>query len=157
MSAYWSSDAPGEVPPPPPPPPKCKRRRITLSFAFHGPALDHSISEVGPPPLPLIRLSKRTSRTNRMPPTYQTFSRFNEGAVAALTAAAFSRRHSSRLRARRRIAAADAAFGAGRSSCECGRTSEHQDARRMGCGPLLATASALNAAPRQMRSDLSPS
>src|ERR1700761_1817107 len=58
---------------------------ITLSFGFHGPALDQAIADLGSPPLPPYIASKRApdARDND---DYQTMFAVNEGAVAAPTA-----------------------------------------------------------------------
>ena len=58
---------------------------ITLSFSFHGPALDQAISDLGAPPLPPYIASKR-SPDERDAADYQTMFAVNEGAVAAPTA-----------------------------------------------------------------------
>jgi S-adenosylmethionine:tRNA ribosyltransferase-isomerase len=58
---------------------------ITLSFSFHGPALDQAISDLGAPPLPPYIASKRTP-DERDAADYQTMFAANEGAVAAPTA-----------------------------------------------------------------------
>ena len=58
---------------------------ITLSFSFHGPALDQAISDLGAPPLPPYIASKRTP-DERDVADYQTMFAANEGAVAAPTA-----------------------------------------------------------------------
>jgi S-adenosylmethionine:tRNA ribosyltransferase-isomerase len=58
---------------------------ITLSFSFHGPALDQAIAELGAPPLPPYIASKRTP-DERDAADYQTMFAANEGAVAAPTA-----------------------------------------------------------------------
>lgn len=58
---------------------------VTLSFSFHGPALDQAIAEVGTPPLPPYIASKRTP-DDRDAADYQTMFAANEGAVAAPTA-----------------------------------------------------------------------
>jgi S-adenosylmethionine:tRNA ribosyltransferase-isomerase len=58
---------------------------ITLSFSFHGPALDQAISDLGTPPLPPYIASKRTP-DERDAADYQTMFAINEGAVAAPTA-----------------------------------------------------------------------
>jgi S-adenosylmethionine:tRNA ribosyltransferase-isomerase len=58
---------------------------ITLSFSFHGPALDHAIADLGAPPLPPYIASKRTP-DERDAVDYQTMFAANEGAVAAPTA-----------------------------------------------------------------------
>jgi S-adenosylmethionine:tRNA ribosyltransferase-isomerase len=58
---------------------------ITLSFSFHGPALDQAISDLGAPPLPPYIASKRTP-DERDAVDYQTMFAINEGAVAAPTA-----------------------------------------------------------------------
>jgi S-adenosylmethionine:tRNA ribosyltransferase-isomerase len=58
---------------------------ITLSFSFHGPALDQAIADLGTPPLPPYIASKRTP-DDRDAADYQTMFASNEGAVAAPTA-----------------------------------------------------------------------
>src|SRR5205807_10135845 len=58
---------------------------VTLSFSFHGPALDQAISNLGSPPLPPYIASKRTP-DDRDAADYQTMFAANEGAVAAPTA-----------------------------------------------------------------------
>src|SRR3954466_9893383 len=59
--------------------------QITLSFSFHGPALDQAIADLGAPPLPPYIASKRTP-DERDAVDYQTMFAVNEGAVAAPTA-----------------------------------------------------------------------
>jgi S-adenosylmethionine:tRNA ribosyltransferase-isomerase len=58
---------------------------VTLSFAFHGPALDQAIADLGATPLPPYIASKRTP-DERDASDYQTMFAENEGAVAAPTA-----------------------------------------------------------------------
>jgi S-adenosylmethionine:tRNA ribosyltransferase-isomerase len=58
---------------------------VTLSFSFHGPALDQAIADLGSPPLPPYIASKRTP-DERDAADYQTMFAANEGAVAAPTA-----------------------------------------------------------------------
>ena len=58
---------------------------ITLSFSFHGPALDQAIADLGSPPLPPYIASKRAPDA-RDADDYQTMFAVNEGAVAAPTA-----------------------------------------------------------------------
>jgi S-adenosylmethionine:tRNA ribosyltransferase-isomerase len=58
---------------------------ITLSFSFHGPALDQAIAELGAPPLPPYIASKRAP-DERDAADYQTMFATKEGAVAAPTA-----------------------------------------------------------------------
>jgi S-adenosylmethionine:tRNA ribosyltransferase-isomerase len=58
---------------------------VTLSFSFHGPALDQAIADLGNPPLPPYIASKRTP-DDRDLADYQTMFAANEGAVAAPTA-----------------------------------------------------------------------
>src|ERR1044072_3943825 len=58
---------------------------ITLSFSFHGPALNQAIADLGPPPLPPYIASKRTP-DDRDAADYQTMFAANEGAGAAPTA-----------------------------------------------------------------------
>ena len=58
---------------------------ITLSFSFHGPALDQAIADLGTPPLPPYIASKRRPDAQDAS-DYQTMFAANEGAVAAPTA-----------------------------------------------------------------------
>jgi S-adenosylmethionine:tRNA ribosyltransferase-isomerase len=58
---------------------------ITLSFSFHGPALDQAIADLGHPPLPPYIASRRPP-DERDAADYQTMFAANEGAVAAPTA-----------------------------------------------------------------------
>src|SRR6478609_11799875 len=58
---------------------------VTLSFSFHGPALDQAIADLGAPPLPPYIASKRAP-DERDASDYQTMFAANEGAVAAPTA-----------------------------------------------------------------------
>jgi S-adenosylmethionine:tRNA ribosyltransferase-isomerase len=58
---------------------------VTLSFAFHGPALDQAIADVGQVPLPPYIASKREV-DERDRADYQTMFAQAEGAVAAPTA-----------------------------------------------------------------------
>ncbi|TQF29024.1 tRNA preQ1(34) S-adenosylmethionine ribosyltransferase-isomerase QueA [Bradyrhizobium sp. UNPA324] len=58
---------------------------VTLSFSFHGPALDQAIADLGSPPLPPYIASKRTPDDQDLT-DYQTMFAVNEGAVAAPTA-----------------------------------------------------------------------
>jgi S-adenosylmethionine:tRNA ribosyltransferase-isomerase len=58
---------------------------VTLSFSFHGPALDSAISDLGSPPLPPYIASKRAPDEHDAA-DYQTMFATNEGAVAAPTA-----------------------------------------------------------------------
>jgi len=58
---------------------------VTLSFSFHGPALDQAISDLGATPLPPYIASKRTP-DEQDAADYQTMFAANEGAVAAPTA-----------------------------------------------------------------------
>src|ERR1700752_2594833 len=58
---------------------------ITLSFSFHGPALDSAIADLGSPPLPPYIASRRTPDEQDVA-DYQTMFAANEGAVAAPTA-----------------------------------------------------------------------
>src|SRR6266436_1448552 len=58
---------------------------ITLSFSFHGPALDQAIADLGTPPLPPYIASKRAA-DERDAADYQTMFAVKEGAVAAPTA-----------------------------------------------------------------------
>src|SRR3984893_15400497 len=58
---------------------------ITLSFSFHGPALDSAIADLGSPPLPPY-IAGRRAPDARDAADYQTMFATNEGAVAAPTA-----------------------------------------------------------------------
>jgi S-adenosylmethionine:tRNA ribosyltransferase-isomerase len=58
---------------------------VTLSFSFHGPALDQAIADLGSPPLPPYIASRRAA-DERDAGDYQTMFAANEGAVAAPTA-----------------------------------------------------------------------
>src|ERR1700723_2940162 len=58
---------------------------VTLSFSFHGPALDAAIADLASPPLPPYIPSKRAPDEHDAA-DYQTMFAVNEGAVAAPTA-----------------------------------------------------------------------
>jgi S-adenosylmethionine:tRNA ribosyltransferase-isomerase len=58
---------------------------VTLSFSFHGPALDQAIADLGSPPLPPYIASKRAADERDLS-DYQTMFAAAEGAVAAPTA-----------------------------------------------------------------------
>src|SRR3984957_394432 len=58
---------------------------VTLSFSFHGPALDQAIADLGNPPLPPYIASRRAP-DERDAADYQTMFAAEEGAVAAPTA-----------------------------------------------------------------------
>jgi S-adenosylmethionine:tRNA ribosyltransferase-isomerase len=58
---------------------------ITLSFSFHGPALDQAIADLGTSPLPPYIASRRDADA-RDAADYQTMFAVHEGAVAAPTA-----------------------------------------------------------------------
>jgi S-adenosylmethionine:tRNA ribosyltransferase-isomerase len=58
---------------------------VTLSFSFHGPALDSAIADLGDPPLPPYIASRRAPDA-RDSADYQTMFAAREGAVAAPTA-----------------------------------------------------------------------
>jgi S-adenosylmethionine:tRNA ribosyltransferase-isomerase len=58
---------------------------ITLSFSFHGPALDQAIADLGTPPLPPYIAGKRAP-DQRDAADYQTMFAAIDGAVAAPTA-----------------------------------------------------------------------
>jgi len=58
---------------------------VTLSFSFHGPALDQAIADLGQTPLPPYIASKRAP-DERDARDYQTMFAAREGAVAAPTA-----------------------------------------------------------------------
>jgi S-adenosylmethionine:tRNA ribosyltransferase-isomerase len=58
---------------------------VTLSFSFHGPALDSAIADLGSPPLPPYIAGKRAPDARDVA-DYQTMFAASEGAVAAPTA-----------------------------------------------------------------------
>jgi len=58
---------------------------VTLSFSFHGPALDQAIADLGSPPLPPYIAGKRAPDERDLA-DYQTMFAAEEGAVAAPTA-----------------------------------------------------------------------
>ncbi len=58
---------------------------VTLSFSFHGQALDSAIADLGSPPLPPYIASRRAP-DERDATDYQTMFASHEGAVAAPTA-----------------------------------------------------------------------
>lgn len=58
---------------------------VTLSFSFHGPALDQAIADLGSPPLPPYIAGKRAPDARDLD-DYQTMFAREEGAVAAPTA-----------------------------------------------------------------------
>jgi S-adenosylmethionine:tRNA ribosyltransferase-isomerase len=58
---------------------------VTLSFSFHGPALDQAIADLGSPPLPPYIAGKRAADERDLA-DYQTMFAAHEGAVAAPTA-----------------------------------------------------------------------
>jgi S-adenosylmethionine:tRNA ribosyltransferase-isomerase len=58
---------------------------VTLSFSFHGPALDQAIADLGAPPLPPYIASRRDADA-RDAADYQTMFAVHAGAVAAPTA-----------------------------------------------------------------------
>jgi S-adenosylmethionine:tRNA ribosyltransferase-isomerase len=58
---------------------------VTLSFTFHGPALDQAIADLGSPPLPPYIAGKRAPDERDLD-DYQTMFAEQEGAVAAPTA-----------------------------------------------------------------------
>src|SRR4051795_11596815 len=64
---------------------KGEEGEVTLSFSFHGPALDQAIADLGATPLPPYIASKRTP-DDQDASDYQTMFAANEGAVAAPTA-----------------------------------------------------------------------
>jgi len=64
---------------------KGEEGEVTLSFSFHGPALDQAIADLGSPPLPPYIASKRAPDDQDLS-DYQTMFAVNEGAVAAPTA-----------------------------------------------------------------------
>ena len=64
---------------------KGEEGEVTLSFSFHGPALDSAIADLGNPPLPPYIAGKRAPDEQDVT-DYQTMFAENEGAVAAPTA-----------------------------------------------------------------------
>ncbi|MBV8923462.1 tRNA preQ1(34) S-adenosylmethionine ribosyltransferase-isomerase QueA [Bradyrhizobium sp.] len=64
---------------------KGREGEVTLSFTFHGPALDQAIADLGATPLPPYIASKRPA-DEQDTSDYQTMFAANEGAVAAPTA-----------------------------------------------------------------------
>jgi S-adenosylmethionine:tRNA ribosyltransferase-isomerase len=64
---------------------KGEEGEVTLSFTFHGPALDQAISDLGSPPLPPYIAGKRAPDERDLE-DYQTMFAAEEGAVAAPTA-----------------------------------------------------------------------
>jgi S-adenosylmethionine:tRNA ribosyltransferase-isomerase len=64
---------------------KGEEGEVTLSFTFHGPALEQAIADLGSPPLPPYIAGKRAA-DDRDLSDYQTMFASEEGAVAAPTA-----------------------------------------------------------------------
>jgi len=64
---------------------KGEEGEVTLSFSFHGPALDSAIADLGNPPLPPYIAGRRAPDEQDVA-DYQTMFAANEGAVAAPTA-----------------------------------------------------------------------
>jgi S-adenosylmethionine:tRNA ribosyltransferase-isomerase len=64
---------------------KGEEGEVTLSFVFHGPALDQAIADLGRPPLPPYIAGKRPA-DEQDAADYQTMFAVREGAVAAPTA-----------------------------------------------------------------------
>jgi S-adenosylmethionine:tRNA ribosyltransferase-isomerase len=64
---------------------KGEEGEVTLSFSFHGPALDSAIADLGNPPLPPYIAGRRAPDEQDFV-DYQTMFAENEGAVAAPTA-----------------------------------------------------------------------
>jgi len=64
---------------------KGEEGEVTLSFSFHGPALDQAIADLGSPPLPPYIAGKRAPDERDLE-DYQTMFAAEEGAVAAPTA-----------------------------------------------------------------------
>jgi S-adenosylmethionine:tRNA ribosyltransferase-isomerase len=64
---------------------KGEEGEVTLSFSFHGPALDQAIADLGAPPLPPYIASRRMP-DDQDAADYQTMFAANDGAVAAPTA-----------------------------------------------------------------------
>lgn len=79
---------------------KGEEGEVTLSFVFHGPALDQAIADLGRPPLPPYIAGKRPA-DEQDAADYQTMFAAKEGAVAAPTAGLhFTPALEQRLRAR---------------------------------------------------------
>ena len=113
---------------------KGEEGEITLSFSFHGPALDQAIADLGTPPLPPYIASKRTP-DDRDAADYQTMFAANEGAVAAPTAGLHFTPDagSGAARPRRRTAPADLACrGRDLPAGQGGGDLRAQDACRVG-------------------------
>jgi S-adenosylmethionine:tRNA ribosyltransferase-isomerase len=64
---------------------KGEEGEVTLSFSFHGPALDQAIADLGSPPLPPYIAGKRAPDERDLD-DYQTMFAAEDGAVAAPTA-----------------------------------------------------------------------
>ena len=127
---------------------KGEEGEITLSFSFHGPALDQAIADLGTPPLPPYIASKRTP-DDRDAADYQTMFAANEGAVAAPTAGLHFTPDagSGAARPRRRTAPADLACrGRDLPAGQGGGDLRAQDACRVGFDIGRYRGSALNAA-----------
>ena len=113
---------------------KGEEGEVTLSFSFHGPALDQAIADLGAPPLPPYIASKRTP-DERDATDYQTMFAANEGAVAAPDrgTAFHARAGGGVARTRRRHSPGDAACrGRDLPAGQGRRHRRAQDARRMG-------------------------
>ncbi|WOH78220.1 tRNA preQ1(34) S-adenosylmethionine ribosyltransferase-isomerase QueA [Bradyrhizobium sp. BEA-2-5] len=120
---------------------------VTLSFSFHGPALDQAIADLGSPPLPPYIASKRTPDDQDLA-DYQTMFAANEGAVAAPTAGLhFTPALEAALRSRGvELHRLTLHVGAGTFlPVKTEETSEHKMHAEWGC-VTAETASALNAA-----------
>ncbi len=121
---------------------------VTLSFSFHGPALDQAIADLGNPPLPPYIASKRAT-DERDAADYQTMFAANDGAVAAPTAGLhFTPMLEAALRARgdRDSQGNAACRGRDLPAGQGGGYRRTQDAFRMGRPSRRDTADALNAA-----------
>jgi len=107
---------------------------VTLSFSFHGPALDQAIADLGAPPLPPYIASKRAP-DDRDASDYQTMFAANEGAVAAPTAGLHFTQALETAFARTRCRNSPrnvACRGRNLLAGQCRRHFWAQDARRMG-------------------------
>lgn len=126
---------------------KGQEGEVTLSFSFHGPALDQAIADVGATPLPPYIASKRTPDDQDVS-DYQTMFAANEGAVAAPTAGLhFTPALEAALRARG-VALHRLTLHVGAGTflpVKTEETSEHRMHAEWGC-ISAETASALNAA-----------
>ena len=131
---------------------KGEEGEVTLSFSFHGPALDQAIADLGSPPLPPYIAGKRAP-DERDAADYQTMFAAHEGAVAAPTAGLhFTPALEAALRGHGvGIERVTLHVGAGTFlPVKVEDTSGHRMHAEWGC-ISASTAAALNEAPRQGR------